>query len=77
MDEEKHLTAFEASGELCQFSRLPFGVTNGVPAFQKTFNTIVHGLEGIAVDINDVVIGGATEAGHDKNLAEIRLRSQK
>ena len=76
-DEEKHLTAFEANGELWQFNRLPFGETNGVPAFQKAINTIVDGLEGIAVDNDDVVIGGASEAEHDKNLAEFRLRAQK
>ena len=70
LDEEKHLRAFEAKAELWQFTRLSFWVTDGVPAFQKAINTVVDGLEGIAVDIDDVVIGGATEAEHDKNLAE-------
>ena len=28
-------TAFEAEGELYQFRRLPFDVTNGVAVFQK------------------------------------------
>ena len=60
-----------------QFTRLPFGVTNGVPAFQKAINTIVDGLDGIAVDIDDVVIGGATEVEHGKPLAEFRLCAQK
>ena len=57
-------------------TRLPFGVTNGVPAFQKATNTIVDGLEGIAVDVEDVVLGGATEAEHDKKLAEYCSRAQ-
>ena len=77
MNEEKHLTSFEAKGELWQFTWQSFGVTNGVPAFQKVINTIVDRLEGIAVDINDVVVGGATVAEHDKTLAKNRLRAQK
>ena len=76
-DEEKHLTPFEVKRTLWHFTRLPLEVTNGVPAFQKAINTFVDGLEGIAVDINDVVIGGSTKAEHDKGLAEFRLRSQK
>ena len=52
-------------------------VTNGVPAFQKAIITTVDGLEGIAVDIDDVVLGGATEAEYDKHLTEFRLRAQK
>ena len=73
LDEEKHLTAFEANGELWQFTWLPFGLTNGVPAFQKANNTIVDGLE----DIDNIVIGGATEAEHDKILAEFQMCTQK
>jgi len=36
LPEEKHYTIFEAGGKLFQFKRLPFGVTNGVSAFQRT-----------------------------------------
>ena len=49
------------------------GVTNGVPVFQKACNTIVDRVKGIPVDIVDLVIAGATEPEHDKNLAELRL----
>ena len=33
-----------------------------VPVFQKAINTIVDGLQGIAKEIDDVIIGGATES---------------
>jgi len=33
--EERHYTAFEADGQLFQYKRLPFGVTNCVSAFIK------------------------------------------
>jgi len=35
LPEERHFTAFEAAGRLYQYKRFPFGVTNGVSAFQR------------------------------------------
>ena len=66
LDEEKRLIAFEANGELWQLTQLSFGVMNSLPFFQKAFTTIVDGVEGIAVDIDDVVFGRATEAEQDQ-----------
>ena len=37
---DKPYTAFEACGNLYQFRRIPFGVTNGVACFQRTMNNI-------------------------------------
>ncbi|KAI5721544.1 hypothetical protein M8J77_022092 [Diaphorina citri] len=42
MDSEKQYTAFEASGKLYHFLRVPFGVTNGVASFQRTIDRIVE-----------------------------------
>ena len=77
MGEEKHSTAYEEIGEMWQFTRLTFEVTNGVTAFQKAINTIDDGVESNVVDIDDLIFGGATEAEHDKPLAKFRLRVQK
>ena len=77
LDGEKPLTAFEADNKLWQFTRLPFGVTNGVPAFQRAIDIVIDGLSGAVADIDDVVIGGATEAEHDRNLAAFRARARK
>ena len=40
-EEDKQYTAFEASNRLYQFRRIPFGVTNGVAAFQKIMNDFI------------------------------------
>jgi len=34
-EKDRSLTAFEAGAKLSEFTRIPFGVTNGVPAFQR------------------------------------------
>ena len=42
-ESDKLFTASEAAGRLWECNRLPFGVTNGVPAFQSTMDSIVQG----------------------------------
>ena len=39
---DRKYTAFETNGQLFEFTRLPFGVINGLPAFQRTMNEIVR-----------------------------------
>ena len=41
LEADRIFTAFEADGELLQFTRIPFGVTNGVAAFQRTIDSII------------------------------------
>ncbi|XP_068229724.1 uncharacterized protein [Palaemon carinicauda] len=40
-ESDKKYTAFEANKRLYQFCRVPFGVTNGVAAFQRTMDKLV------------------------------------
>ena len=39
-DEQKY-TAFEAGGQLYQFKRVPLGLKNAVPCFQRVINQII------------------------------------
>ena len=41
-ESDRKYTAFEANGQLYQFKRIPFGVTNGVAAFQRTMDKVVR-----------------------------------
>ena len=43
--EERIFTAFEVDGELLQFTRVPFGVTNGGIAFQRTMDYVSFALK--------------------------------
>ena len=76
-DDEKHLTAFEANGRLYQFRRLPFGVTNGVAAFQRAIDMLIEDLEGVAANIDDVVVGGETQKEHDEALDKFMRVAEK
>ena len=39
--EDRAYTAFEADGKLYRYCRLPFGVTNGVPCFQRIIDSVI------------------------------------
>lgn len=68
--EERPFTAFEADGELLQFTRIPFGVTNGVSAFQRVLSGLIkkHNLSHTWAYLDNVTVGGSTQAEHDENV---------
>ena len=69
-DQDKPYTAFEASGGLWQFKRMPFGVTNGVPCFQRNIDNFItkHNLPATFAYLDNITIGGKDEKEHDTNL---------
>ena len=69
---DKPYTAFEARGNLYQFTRLPFGVTNGVACFQREMMKFVdeNGLEASFPYLDNVTICGKDQEDHDTNLKQ-------
>ena len=69
-DEDKPYTAFEARGNLYQFTRLPFGVTNGVACFQREMMKFVdeNDLEASFPYLDNVTICGKDQEDHDDNM---------
>ena len=66
-ESDKIYTGFEANGRLYQFTRIPFGVKNGVAAFQRKMDGIVEedNLEGTFPYLDNVLIGGDNQEDHD------------
>ncbi|CAM1308932.1 Uncharacterised protein r2_g1910 [Pycnogonum litorale] len=67
---ERPFTAFEAAGDLYQFCRIPMGITNGVPAFQRVMNGFIKkfNLQKTYAYLDDVTIAGETVDEHERNL---------
>ena len=65
-------TSFEACGCLYQYKRLPFGITNGVSAFQRSINDFIerHKLKKVYAYLDDTTVTGATKK-HDSNLERL------
>ena len=69
-EEDKAFTAFEADGQLFQYCRLPFGLTNAVAAFQRVMTNFikVNSLRGVFCYLDDIIICGKSLIEHDDNL---------
>ena len=67
---DKHYTAFEANGNLYQFCRIPFGVTNGVAVFQRLMDKLVTDecLKDTFPYLDDITVAGRTQEEHDANV---------
>ena len=68
-EEEKKFTAFEAAGNLYQFTRIPFGVTNGVACFQRVIDQIIEkeNLDATMAYVDNVTVCGHADQDHDSN----------
>ena len=53
-----------------EFCRIPFGVTNGVAAFQRIMDQLIqyHELSGTFVYLDNITVCGITQEDHDSNL---------
>ena len=68
--EDKPCTAFEATVGLYQFTRIPFGVTNGMASFQRKMDGFIseQELKGMFAYLDNVTICGRKHVKHDNNL---------
>ena len=76
---EQPYTAFEVDGKLYQFTRLPFGVTNGTAAFQRTIDGIIEKeeLSDTFAYVDNVTICGKTIEEHNRNLKNFEQAAAK
>ena len=67
---DREFTAFQSGNGLYQWRRLPFGLTNAVPEFQRSINAFVeqNQLKGCFPYLDDLTIAGIHQENHDVNL---------
>ena len=78
-EDEKKYTAFESGGRLYQFTRMPYGVTNGVSSFQRTIDNIIQKehIQSTYTYVDNVTVCGKTKSEHDDNLQKFLNASEK
>ena len=76
---DRKYTAFEADGQLWEFTRIPFGVTNGVSAFQRTMDKVVEteNLKDTFVYVDNITIAGRSKKEHDQNVENFLAMIEK
>ena len=62
---------------LFRYSRLPFGIASAPAIFQRTMDTILQDLKGVACYIDDIIITGQSDAEHLDRLEEVLRRLQR
>ena len=71
IESEQNYTAIEANGKLYEFTRILFGVKNGVAEFQHKMREFFEkeNLKGAFSYVDKITIAGYNQADHDQNVA--------
>ncbi|XP_062556732.1 uncharacterized protein K02A2.6-like [Armigeres subalbatus] len=73
-ERSREITTFITKYGLFRYKRLMFGICSAPELFQKIMESIVAGLEGVIVYLDDVMVFGSTEKEHDLRLAALLQR---
>ena len=75
LDEEsrKYVTINTPQG-LYRYTRLPFSIASAPAVFQRTMDTILQGVPGVACYIDDIIVTGKTLDEHMEHLEEVFKR---
>ncbi|XP_036347641.1 uncharacterized protein K02A2.6-like [Rhagoletis pomonella] len=77
LDEEaKQVLVVSTPLGLFQFQRMPYGIASAPAIFQKFLEQLLHGIEGCANYLDDIIVTAPTVAEHLERLNEIFMRLQ-
>ena len=73
-EDSRLLTTFITPfGRFC-FNRLPYGISTGTEQFQKVMTDLLGDIDGVEVQIDDVLVHGRDQAQHDNRLNQVLNR---
>ncbi|XP_055351030.1 uncharacterized protein K02A2.6-like [Paramacrobiotus metropolitanus] len=76
-EESKNLVVINTHKGLFRYNRLPFGVACCPSVFQQIMESALQGCEGVAVYLDDIIVTGATEEEHLRNLEKVLQRLEE
>ena len=59
---------------LFRYKRLPYGIASAPAIWQRTIEKVLHGLEGVCVFMDDIIVTGATNEIHKERLLSVLKR---
>ena len=72
--ESRKYTTINTHHGLCQYKRLAYGVNSAVSIFKRTIESVLKGLPGCCVRIDDVLVTGESDEIHLENLHRVLQR---
>ena len=75
--ESRKYTTINTHHGLYQYKRLVYGVNSAVSIFQRTIESVLKGLPGCCVRIDDILVTGETDEIHLENLHRVFQRLQE
>ena len=75
LDEEpRKFVVINTHRGLFQYTQLPFGISSAPGIFQHVIESLLQGIEGVVVYLDDILITGSTEDAHLRTLDEVLSR---
>ena len=71
LDESMQYVTINTHRGMYRYTRLPFGVVSAPAMFQKIMDTILQGIPKVICYIDDILVTGADDEEHLRNLAEV------
>lgn len=73
----KKLCTINTHKGLFRYTRLPFGISSSPAIWQRFIEQVLSGVNGTCVIMDDLLVGGASDDEHLKNLEAVFERLQK
>ena len=60
-----------------QYNRLPFGISSAPGIFQRVMDSLLQGIQGVVIYLDDILVTGSDDAQHLELLKGVLGRLQK
>ena len=76
-EESSYLTTFGTPFGRYRYTRMPFGIHSAQEVFHKRIDELFQDLDGVEIDIDDILVWGTTIEEHDERLEKVLQRARQ
>ena len=76
-EESKKYAVINTHKGLFRYTRLPFGISSAPGIFQRVIESLLQGVKGVVVYLDDILVTGNMEEMHLKSLEEVLMRLER